>query len=105
MAETPEGSNVVQLGRAAAGTGGPYYPELDARVAKLESDVAHIQCDIAGIRGLLARLAPRLTKCMGDKPLSLLVMILSDFSLRWKDARPAGRQLPMYLRSLPSSVR
>ena len=38
--------------------GGPHDPGLEARVAKLEAAVEHIQRDIADIKAVLARLAP-----------------------------------------------
>jgi hypothetical protein len=68
MAETPEHSNVVQLSPAAAGaggTGGPYNPDMEARVAKLESDVDHIRSDISEIKSVLGRLAPRIDEMYG----------------------------------------
>jgi hypothetical protein len=34
----------------ASGGGGPYDPGMDARVAKLESDVGHIQTDIGEMK-------------------------------------------------------
>jgi hypothetical protein len=46
-------SNVVHLDIPRAGmgsAGGPYDPGMEARVAKLESDVGHIQRDVSDIK-------------------------------------------------------
>src|SRR5437667_12773010 len=38
--------------------GGPGYPGLEARVAKLEAAVEHLQQDVAEIKAVLVRIAP-----------------------------------------------
>ena len=46
-------NNVIQLDFPRGGTGstgGPYDPGMEARVAKLESDVGHIQRDVSEIK-------------------------------------------------------
>ena len=44
---------------------GSYDSNMEARAAKLESDVSHIKDDIAEIKGLLARLAPAIDRIDG----------------------------------------
>jgi uncharacterized coiled-coil protein SlyX len=64
-------SNVVQLGIPRAGTGstgGPYDPGMEARIAKLESDVGHIRSEISEIKNVLTRLAPRIDEMYGKLP-------------------------------------
>ena len=41
---------------------------MEARVAKLESDVGHIRSDISEIKGILGRLAPRIDEMYGKLP-------------------------------------
>jgi len=41
---------------------------MEARVAKLESDVAHIRSDISEIKGILGRLAPRIDEIYAKLP-------------------------------------
>jgi hypothetical protein len=41
---------------------------MEARVAKLESDVGHIRSDISEIKGILSRLAPRIDELYGKLP-------------------------------------
>jgi hypothetical protein len=38
---------------------------MEARVAKLESDVGHIRSDLSEIKGTLARLAPKIDEMYG----------------------------------------
>lgn len=45
--------------------GEPHDPGVGARVAKLEVDVAHIRGDLAEVRSLLNRLAPRIDEMHG----------------------------------------
>lgn len=64
-------NNVVRLDIPRIGTGstgGPYDPGIEARIAKLESDVGHIRSDISDIKNILARLAPRIDEMYGKLP-------------------------------------
>jgi hypothetical protein len=45
--------------------GGPHDPGMEARVARLESDVSHIQKDVRDIKGILSQLAPRIDEMYG----------------------------------------
>src|SRR4051794_7738135 len=47
------------------GGGGPHDPGMEARVAKLEAAVEHIQTDVREIKGILARLAPAVDRIDG----------------------------------------
>jgi hypothetical protein len=47
------------------GGSGPNNPGIEARVAKLESDVGHIRSDLSEIKSLLSRLAPRIDEMYG----------------------------------------
>src|SRR5690242_15233319 len=49
----------------AGGGDGPHDPGMEARVAKLEAAVEHIQTDVREIRGILARLAPVIDRIDG----------------------------------------
>src|SRR6266700_666664 len=49
----------------APGGSGPHDPGMEARVAKLESDVGHIRSDTSEIKAILARLAPRIDEMYG----------------------------------------
>jgi hypothetical protein len=60
----PEASP-APAGPLPPGGGGPYNPDMEARVAKLESDVGHIRSDMSEIKNLLARLAPRIDEMYG----------------------------------------
>lgn len=46
----------------ARGGDGPHDLGMEARVAKLESDVDHIKSDISEIKAILARLAPAIDR-------------------------------------------
>jgi biopolymer transport protein ExbB/TolQ len=50
--------------------GGPasHDPGMEARLARVESDVGHIKSDISEIKNLLARVAPRIDEIYGKLP-------------------------------------
>ena len=52
----------------APGGSGRHDPGMEARVAKLESDVGHIRADISEIKTILGRLAPLIEQMYGKLP-------------------------------------
>lgn len=64
MAEDQE-TNVVRIRALAPSGSGPHDPGMEARVAKLEAAVEHIQEDVRDIKGTLAQLAPVVNRMDG----------------------------------------
>ncbi len=52
----------------AATGGGPHDPGVEARVAKLEAAVEHLQADMTEVRASLSRVEPRIAKMAGAFP-------------------------------------
>src|SRR5215471_17670753 len=52
----------------AGGDPGPHDPGMEARLARVESDIGHIKSDISEIKGVLVRLAPRIDEIYGKIP-------------------------------------
>jgi hypothetical protein len=80
-----------QADRLASGGDGPHDPNMEARVAKLESDVGHIRSDITEIKTILGRLAPRIDEMYGRQA---ILATQSDIAgLRVEiERRPTRRQ-------------
>ena len=64
----PPRTDGVPQSALAPGGSGPHDPGMEARVAKLESDVFHIRSDISEIKTILGRLAPRIDEMYGKLP-------------------------------------
>jgi len=64
---TDENVNLLRPATLAVSGGGPYDPGMEARIAKLESDVGHVRTDISDIKALLGRLAPRIDEMYGGR--------------------------------------
>src|SRR3954471_18300822 len=62
----------------AGGGDGPHDPGMEARVAKLEAAVEHIQTDVREIRGILACLAPVIDRIDGFLQASLPRLATKD---------------------------
>ena len=52
----------------ADGDPGSHDPAMEARLARVESDIGHIKSDISEIKGVLGRLAPRIDEIYGKIP-------------------------------------
>jgi uncharacterized coiled-coil protein SlyX len=68
---------------------------MEARVAKLESDVGHIRIDISEIKGVLTRLAPIIDRMDSAQQVTLpgLATKLELFDLKTEiEKRPTRRQ-------------
>lgn len=72
MASGTEGQDdkIVRLRPAqlAASGGGPHDPGMEARVAKLEAAVEHLQGDMTEVRAALGRLEPKISEMAGNFP-------------------------------------
>jgi hypothetical protein len=91
----------------APGGSGPHDPDMEARVAKLESDVEHIKNDISEIKGILARLAPIIDRIDGFLQATLpgLATKLELADLRAEiQKRPTHRQIIFDLFALAGFV-
>jgi hypothetical protein len=75
---------------ATAG-GGPYDPGMEARIAKLESDVSYIRSDMTEIKGLLGRLAPRIDEMYGRQSTLATQADLANLRIEI-ERRPTRRQ-------------
>jgi hypothetical protein len=53
---------------SAPGGGGPHDPGTEARVAKLEAAVEHLQADMTEVRAALGRLEPKISEIFGVLP-------------------------------------
>jgi hypothetical protein len=73
------------------GGGGPYNPGMEARVAKLESDIGHIRSDMSEIKTLLARLAPRIDEMYGRQATAASQADLANLRIEI-EKRPTRRQ-------------
>jgi hypothetical protein len=97
---SPGESNVVPLRQEdyvpasrslAFGGSGPQDPGMEARVAKLESDVGHIRSDISEIKAILGRLAPRIDEMYGKLPFFATKEDVTNLKLEI-ERRPTRRQ-------------
>jgi hypothetical protein len=88
-------ANDDQAPALAAGGSGPHDPGMEARVAKLESDVGHIKNDVSEIKSVLARLAPTIDRMDGFQQATLpsLATRLELADLKQQiEKRPTRRQ-------------
>ena len=79
----------------AGGGSGPHDPGMEARLAKLESEVAHISEGVSEIRGVLGRLAPIIDRMDGFQQATLpnLATKVELVALRNEiEKRPTRRQ-------------
>ena len=75
----------------APGGSGPHDPGMEARVAKLESDVGHIRADISEIKTILGRLAPLIDQMYGKLPFFATKEDVANLRAEI-DKRPTRRQ-------------
>jgi len=72
MARGTEGEDgkIVQLrpSQLAPSSGGPHDPGMEARVAKLEAAVEHLQADMTEVKAVLGRLEPKISEMFGAFP-------------------------------------
>ncbi len=72
MARGAEGPDdkIVQLRppQVAPSGGGPHDPGMEARVAKLEAAVEHLQADMTEVKTVLGRLEPKISEMFGAFP-------------------------------------
>jgi hypothetical protein len=70
MASGPEEDKIVQLrpSQLASMGGGPHDPGMEARVAKLEAAMEHLQADMAEVKAVLGRLEPKISEMFGAFP-------------------------------------
>lgn len=67
---SPGDDKVVSLrpGLVATGGGGPHDPSVEARVARVEAAVEHLQSDLTEVRTTLGRIEFRLYLMAGEMP-------------------------------------
>jgi uncharacterized coiled-coil protein SlyX len=65
-----QNDNVHQLraGQLEVSGGGPQGPGIEARLARLEVVVAHLQSDLTEVKATLGRIAPEIYKMAGEMP-------------------------------------
>jgi hypothetical protein len=89
-------SSDMQSATSAPSGSGPYDPGMEARVAKLEAAVEHIQEDVRDIKGTLAQLAPVVNRMDGFLQATLphLATKSEIAGLRTEmERRPTARQI------------
>ncbi|HEX3954174.1 MAG TPA: hypothetical protein VHW90_11410 [Stellaceae bacterium] len=64
---------------------------MEARVAKLEADIGHIRTDVAEIKSLLGRLAPRIDEMFGRQAVQATQTDLANLRIEI-ERRPTRRQ-------------
>ena len=80
----------------AGGGSGPHDPGMEARLAKLESEVSHINQGVSEIRGVLGRLTPIIDRMDGFQQATLpnLATKVELVDLRNQiEKRPTRRQI------------
>jgi hypothetical protein len=75
----------------APGGSGPHDPGVEARVAKLEADVGNIQANVAEIKSILGRLAPRIDEMFGKQQATATKEDIANLRIEI-EKRPTRRQ-------------
>jgi hypothetical protein len=103
----PAGSGEVVLfpgvvARSGAGGSGPHDP-IEARIARLESDVGHIRSDLSQITTLLGRLAPRIDEMYGRQAGTVTQQDFANLRIEILQ-RPTRRQTILDIFSIVSLI-